>query len=113
MRVTVEIGCLRHRIEIGKYVEGRNEWGDPLPGPVWQRVALIWGSVEALTGRTFFEAQQSHIQSDHRIIIRWRRGVEPRQIVRHGDREFEIQAVLDRDGDRRWLHLLCREVAPA
>jgi len=34
-------------------------------------------------------------------------------LVRHDGRELEIQAVLDRDGRRRWLQLMCREVTPA
>ncbi|HPU35052.1 MAG TPA: phage head closure protein [Phycisphaerae bacterium] len=105
-------GRLRHRVEIGRYVEGRNEWGDPLP-PTWQTVATVWAAVEALTGRLFFEARQTAEQSDHKVTIRWRRGIEPGMIARHDGREFVIQAVLDREGTRRWLQLICREVKPA
>ncbi len=105
-------GDLRHRIEIGRYVEGKDEWGDPLP-PTWQTVATVWASVEGLSGRLLFEAQQSAMQSDHRVTIRYRTGIEPGMIVRHDGRELEIQAVLDRDGRRRGLQLMCREVRPA
>jgi len=108
-----QVSTMRHRIEIGRYVEGRDEWGDPLPELVWQRVAAVWAAVEALTGRLYFEAQQSNIQADHRITIRYCRGIEPGMLVRHDGRELEIQAVLDRDGRRRWLQLMCREVTPA
>lgn len=108
-----QVSTMRHRIEIGRYVEGRDEWGDPLPNPVWQPVAAVWAAVEALTGRLYFEAQQSNIQADHRITIRYCRGIEPGMLVRHDGRELEIQAVLDRDGRRRWLQLMCREVRPA
>ena len=114
-----QVSAMRHRIEIGRYVEGKDEWGDPLvddkgnPVMVWEPIATVWAAVEALSGRTYFEAQQSNVQSDHRITIRWRRGIEPRQRVRHDGREFEIQAVLDRDGRRRWLQLLCQELRPA
>ena len=108
-----QVSTMRHRIEIGHYVEARNEWGDPLPNPVWQTIAAVWAAVEALTGRLYFEAQQSNIQADHRITIRYCRGIEPGMLVRHDGRELEIQAVLDRDGRRRWLQLMCREVRPA
>lgn len=108
----MKIGDLRHRIEIGRYVEGKDQFGDPLP-PTWQTVATVWAAVEALTGRLYFEARQTAEQSDHRITIRWRRGIEPGMIVRYDGREFTIQAVLDRDGTRRWLQLICREVKPA
>ena len=108
-----QVSTMRHRIEIGRYVEARNEWGDPLPNPVWQTIAAVWAAVEALTGRLYFEAQQSNIQADHRITIRYCRGIEPGMLVRHDGRDLEIQAVLDRDGRRRWLQLMCREVTPA
>lgn len=103
---------LPHRIDIGRYTEGTDQWGNPLPRQ-WEQVAQVWASVEGLSGRLLFEAQQTALQSDHRITIRWRRGIEPGMIVRHDGRELEIQAVLDRDGRRRWLELTCREVRPA
>ncbi|MGE5585726.1 MAG: phage head closure protein [Bacillota bacterium] len=104
---------LRHRVEIGRYVQGlTDQWGDPLPA-TWQTVATVWASVEALSGRLYFEAQQTAQQSDHRLTIRWRAGIEPGMIVRHDGREFTIQAVLDREGTRRWLQLICQEVRPA
>lgn len=105
-------GRFRHRVEIGRYVGDQDQWGDPAPKQ-WEHVATVWAAVEALTGRLYFEARQTAEQSDHRITIRWRRGIEPGMIVRYDGREFTIQAVLDRDGTRRWLQLICREVKPA
>src|SRR5690606_25511710 len=101
-----------HRIEIGRYAGGEDEWGNPIP-PTWQPVATVWASVEGLSGRLLFEAQQTALQSDHRVTIRYRRGVEPGMIVRWDGRELEIQAATDKDGRRRWLELTCREVRPA
>lgn len=109
----MKIGDLRHRIEIGRYVGGKDQSGDPLP-PQWQTVATVWAAVEALTGRLYFEARQTAEQSDHQVIIRWRQGIEPGMKVRMADgRELTIQAVLDKEGTRRWLQLICREVKPA
>lgn len=108
----MKIGDLRHRIEIGRYVGGTDQWGDPMP-PTWQAVCTVWAEVESLSGRLYFAAQQTAQQSDHRVTIRWRKDIEPGMVVRHEGREFEVQAVLDRDGRRRWLELVCREVRPA
>ena len=108
----MKIGDLRYRVEIGRYTSGKDQFGNPLPKQ-WQSVATVWAAVEALTGRLYFEAQQTAEQSDHRVTIRWRRGIEPGMIACHDGREFTIHAVLDRDGRRRWLELLCREVRPA
>lgn len=108
----MNIGDLRHRIEIGRCVEGKDQWGDPLPESTWQRVAKPWASVEALKGSSYFQSQQTVAQSDHEITIRYRKGIEAGMIVRHDGREFTVQAPLDKDGKRRWLTLLCREVRP-
>jgi SPP1 family predicted phage head-tail adaptor len=104
---------LRHRIEIGRYVKGEDQWGDPLPEPAWQKVATVWASVEGLRGSQYFQAQQTVNQSDHRIIIRYNGDIKQGMIVRHDSREFTIQAVLDEEGKRRWLTLVCQEVKPA
>jgi len=105
-------GRFRHRVEIGRYVGDQDQWGDPAPKQ-WEHVATVWAAVEALTGKLYFEAQQTQEQSDHRITIRWRRGIEPGMVVRYDGREFTIHAVLDKDGKRKWLELICREVRPA
>lgn len=106
-------GKLRYRIEIGRYVDGTDEWGDPLPEPTWESVAIVWAAVEGLRGSQYFQAQQTVNQSDHRITIRYRKGIEPGMAIRHDGREFSIQSVLDEEGARRWLTLVCREEEPA
>mgnify|MGYP000977623380 CR=1 FL=1 len=103
----------RHLIEIGYYKDSFNELGDPLPDPVWHLVIKTWASVEGLRGNQYFQAQQTVNQSDHRIKIRWRKGINQGYIVRYDGREFTIQSVLDQDGRRRYLTLICREVEPA
>ena len=52
-------------------------------------------------------------RSDHKVVIRYRKGIEPGMVVRHDGRELIIQSALDEDGRRRWLTLICREVEPA
>jgi SPP1 family predicted phage head-tail adaptor len=106
-------GDLRHRIEIGYYAEGFDQWGDPLPEPEWNLVAKAWASVEGLRGNQYFQAQQMVNQSDHRIIIRYRKDIKQGLIVKHDSSEFTIQSVLDEDGRRRYLTLICQEVQPA
>ncbi len=108
-------GNLNHLVDIGYYTQEEDQWGDPVPGskPMWNRVARVWASVEGLRGSHYFQAQQNVNQSDHRVKIRYSKDVKPGMIVQHDDREFTIQAVLDEDGKRRWLTLICKEEEPA
>lgn len=112
MRKSVNVGSLRHRIDIGRYVHCKNKWGDPGP-KTWQSVRRLWVSVEGLRGNQYFRAQQSVDRSDHRIISRYTTCIEPGMIVRHDGRELTITAVLDETGERRWLTLYCREERPS
>lgn len=107
----IKAGELRHRIEIGRYINDRDEHGDPKPKPKrWQRVAYTQAAVEGLHGSYYFQAQQTVSQADHKITIRYHRGVRAGMIVRHDGREFTIQSALDEEGRRRLLALTCREV---
>ena len=107
-------GDLRHRIDIGRYVPEKDEWDDPIPGEFeWHSAARVWASVEGLRGNQYFQAQQTVNQSDHRVIIRYRKDIKQGLIVKHDSREFTIQSVLDEDGRRRYLTLICQEVQPA
>lgn len=106
-------GDLRHRVEIGRYAAEFDEHtGDPLPRQ-WERVAFVWAVVEGLRGGQYFQAQQTVNQADHKTTIRYRRDIDPGMIVRHGGRELTVQSVLDEEGRRRWLTLICKEVDPA
>lgn len=105
-------GELRHRVEFGRYVTGEDPWGDPLPRQ-WQSTCTVWASVEALSGHQYFQSQQTVNQSDHRIRVRYHRDIEQGMIARHDGREFTVQAVLDTEGRRRELEVLCQEVRPA
>lgn len=105
------ISDLRHRVTLGRYVEGKDDRGNPT-GKQWQEAAAVWASVEGLRGSHYFAAQQTVDRSDHRIIIRYRKDITQGMIARHDGREFTVNAVLDREGRRRWLELECREVKP-
>lgn len=100
----------RYRVTFMEAVTERDEYGDRRE--TWQPVVTVWGALEGLRGREYFEAAQTVSQSDHRIVIRHRNGIKPTMRAQVGDRVFDIQSVLDRDGRRRQLEIICREVQP-
>lgn len=109
----MRVGELRHRVTIGKYTSGTDPTtGDPVPRQ-WQELCTVWAHVRGLSGSLLFQSMLTTQQSTHEVVIRYREGIEPGHWVRVGNRELEIQAVLDQEGRRRWLTLICREVRPA
>lgn len=100
-------GELRHRVTIQQMQDTQNEYGEPVKE--WVDVVTVWASIEGLRGREYFEAQQTMAQADHRIKIRYMDGIKPTMRIVYGTRIFSIQSVLDPDGRRRELHLICKE----
>jgi SPP1 family predicted phage head-tail adaptor len=75
-------------------------------------VAALWGAVEWLSGDERWRAGRPEQVATHRIMLRWRAGLDASQRFRDGDRIFEIRAVADPDGDRRRLVCLVEETGP-
>jgi SPP1 family predicted phage head-tail adaptor len=77
-------------------------------------IAIVWASVEMLSGRELSAAQQLVSEVSHKITIRWMRGIRASQQVWFNDAEglnrtFKIQAVQNPDERNKMLFLLCIE----
>ena len=91
----MEAGKLRHRIEIQSAVEARDSHGGV--DYAWSTAATRWGSIEPLSGRELFAAQQIEAQVDVRVRLRHYDGLEPAMRLKHGTDIYEIRAVVNRD----------------
>lgn len=109
----MQSGRLRHRVKIQKRLTPQNEVGEAEIRFVdWENA---WASVEPLTGRELFAAQQIQSQVNTRIRIRFLAGVtELMRVVHTVDiandiiETYDIEAVLqDSRSGRREMQLLC------
>ncbi|MGE4417572.1 MAG: phage head closure protein [Marinobacterium sp.] len=86
---------------------------DPVTGGLtdWVDHATVWAKVEDLSGRDYLQAQMLGEASlvTTRITIRWRQDIDPHMRVRAGSRLFNIKAILDPDGRRRVMQIMCAE----
>jgi len=102
-------GTLRHRIQIQQKTVTQNTYGEEIVA--WAELTTVWGSVEDLSGREFYEARQvPAAEVTTRVCIRYRSDVEPTMRVIHGGRTLEIVSVLDPEGRKRETILMCREL---
>ncbi len=101
-------GDLRHRVTIQKRST------DPTTGGLtdWADYVAVWAKVEDLSDRDYFQAQMLGEASlvTSRITIRWRSDLDPHMRIKFGTRTFNIKAILDPDGRRRFLRIMCTEV---
>lgn len=100
---------LRHRVTIQRAKEAQNSFGEPVLE--WQDVGKVWARVEDLSGREYFAARQVAVaEVTTRVTIRWRDDVKPSMRILAGSRVLDVRSVIDPDGRRRELQLMCREV---
>jgi SPP1 family predicted phage head-tail adaptor len=96
-----------NRLVTVQYLEaGQDQAGQPVD--TWAEFATVWASIEDLTGREFQAAQATQNGTSTRIRIRYREGIEAQMRVVQGAHVYDIQAVLDRDGRKTELQLMCR-----
>jgi SPP1 family predicted phage head-tail adaptor len=103
--VSPRIGKLRHRLVIE--AKARTADGGGGAAVAWTEIAEVWGAVEALSGKEAVAAGRVAGTAEYRITLRYRSDVAPAMRLRRGAELFEIVAVLDEDGRRRFLACDC------
>jgi SPP1 family predicted phage head-tail adaptor len=109
----VKVGRLRHRLVL-QSMQDLDVDGEVVPS--WTDLAEVWGSVEAMSGREYFAAQQVNSDVTTRIVVRWRTGVEAAGRVLHqvsadSPPAYDVYDIVAPLADpvitRRWITLLC------
>ena len=105
---TMRIGKLRHRVILQEYISSKDSFGAEVE--TWSDIATVWASIEPLSGREYFAAQQINAEVSAKITIRYRASVKPTMRVLFEGRIFEILSVINTEEKKRELILMCREV---
>ena len=103
----VSVGRLRHRVEL--QVKVRADDGAGGAAVSWSNGATLWAAIVPHTGSERLDADAPAGRVTHDVWIRHRPGVTPSMRFALGVRRFEIRAVVDAGGRRRYLKCLCEE----
>ena len=101
------IGALRHRLVLEGGVRTPDGGGGAMRP--WIPVAELWAAITTATGTETVAGEAISGRVSHAIEIRYRNDVSPAMRLRQGTRLFDIQAVFDVDGHRRFLKCLAQE----
>lgn len=101
------IGALRRRLRIEVPSLSAKEGGGA--AVAWQSMGTMWAELIPLAGREVFQADGVSAIAMYEIRTRFRAEVTPEMRFVMGERVFEIRAVRDIEGRRRWLSCLCEE----
>lgn len=99
-------GLLRHRVRIETRVQAQDAYGQPVQD--WAEVTTVWASVEPVSGREYWAAQQAQAEVTHRVVMRARE-LSPAMRLVHRGRVLEVVAVRDIEERGRRIEVLTRE----
>ncbi|HWX01442.1 phage head closure protein [Collimonas sp.] len=101
----MQAGQLRHKTVIQSPPSGQDDDGNPRTE--WLLVSKPYAKKEDLSGRELFAAQAAQSEVTTRFRIRYRTGVTAKMRLLCDGVIYNIEAVLDRDGRKRELQLMC------
>lgn len=106
----MQAGKLRERVTIQREVVTRDTFGAEV-NP-WTDVATVWASVRpGASGERFISAaDQVQATITHTVRVRYREGLSPKMRLKWEGRFLGIQSVVEPDGRKRELVLLCLEI---
>ena len=112
----MRIGPLRDRVIVqAKGREVQNAYGENTTTPTKQ--FTTWcaiDDVQQLTGRKLQVAQQILAEGDHIVRVRYRDGLKPSYRLKTvvGGRIFDVQSIVNVDGNNREAWFRCKETNP-
>lgn len=102
-------GDLRHRITLQRPEYTQDDITGEMT-PSWVEVAKIWASVEPVSVNQFVSAATNQSKVSARIVIRYRKGIDPTMRILHRDKIYNIEGVLaDKVSGLEYLTLPCSE----
>lgn len=104
----MKIADYRHRIKFLKKTYTRDSEG--MTVETWQDVATVWASYEPISGREYFAAAAVNAENTARFRIRYYKDISPDMRVLFDGRTFDIKSVIDVQGRRREMELMCQEL---
>lgn len=106
----MQAGRLRELVTIQEQTVIRNSFGEE--AVTWVEIAKVWASVlPGGSGERFLGgASREQATVSHTVRIRYRGGLVPKMRLLWEGRLLDIESIIDPDGRRRELVLLCHEV---
>lgn len=93
---------------LGIHTNTRDTTGQPIE--TWEEASTRWGSIEPLTGREYWQAQQVNAEMTTKITIRYCSGLTTTQRLKYGTRVFDILSIQNIDEANKYMVLMCKEV---
>jgi SPP1 family predicted phage head-tail adaptor len=109
----MNVGKMNKRIELQLNSEETAAYTTTLGGlsTTYATSSTVWASIEPLSGRELFVAQQAQSDVDMKVTIRYYSGLTTRYRVKFGSRYFGIQSIINTNEKNEEMILMCKEVS--
>ena len=104
----MEPGRMRHRIRIQRLSQVRNEFGEPENS--WEDAAIVWASIQPVSGREFLEGMKAQAEVTHNVTIRSNPALKASMRVLFGERVLDILHIIDTWERHHEMVLMCKEL---
>lgn len=108
----IDVGKMRHRITFQAFAGNQDDYGDPLQADDanWEDVATVWASIDPISGREFYAAEQSQSEVSHKVRCRYRSDLTTAMRIKYGKRKFDIISIIDWEERHESLLIMCKEL---
>lgn len=100
-------GDLRHQIEIQRYTETSNDFGEVIEA--WNTINTVKANITPLSGKEYYASKQVNAETTHQVFIRYISGLKPADRVVFNGRVFNILSIINYKEKNISLELLCTE----
>jgi SPP1 family predicted phage head-tail adaptor len=68
-------------------------------------VKTVWASINPVSGREYWQAQQAQAQLSHKIIIRYMDGINRSHVLSFNGKNYDIQYIINIDEANSYLEI--------
>lgn len=104
----MEIGDLKHKIVIQKYVNIVNDNG--FEEEIWQDYKTVWASVSNLYGREYFEAAAIQAEKTVKFTIRFINEIDESMRIKFRDKQYNITSIDNIKYENKFIEIKAMEV---
>ena len=102
----ISSGRLSHYVSIQQPVEVQNDYGEAIE--TWTNLLTgVWASIQPISGKEYWTAQQIQAEIDTRIVIRYISGLTHKMRVLNGTDEYYIRSIINPNEGNTELQLMC------
>lgn len=103
----LDAGRLKKRIHIYAYSEDTDSLGQKYVS--LKKKATVWAEMKPVRGIEFLEYYKDANELQYKITIRYRKNITEKDVLVRGDRQFEINSIIDIDEEHVALEIYCTE----